>query len=370
MERHLPIYIMLRIIFFLFCIVPVISHAQGGIIARQIFKPGVKVGGEAMYEGLLEGDLTNELGFYTAKAQVNIPIKSKYGIKIQPKELLKLQNLWELRKFKSWKTYPKVVGKLFAPNAHQVFWNFNTQYTVMYGSEYYPVNEEGISLEHFSGLMRVSTGVTGLHYFKKMRVAFYNADIGFMEDRGSISRLHPNITLMGGVAKIKNPFVYYYSGIYLNYNSGRLLPIPFAGTDLRVANKARLNLTLPLQAKMSFKVNKEKRYALLMQYAGLVSGFTPQDQHLAHSTRHNFTYTYIKTSGILERKISKNLKLFLEAGWASQRRLLEFEGNTGGWFRSPDKVTKLAGSPYGYIAIYHTFGKSLFDSSVGNLLNL
>jgi|GEM_PF-1049661 len=361
---------MLRIILFLFCITPIISQAQGGIIARQFFKPGVKVSGEAMYEGLLEGDLTNELGFYTAKAQVNIPIKSKFGIKVQPKELLKLQNLWELRKFASWKTYPKLARKLIAPNAHQMFWNFNTQYTVMYGSEYYPIDEEGASLEHFSGLMRVSTGVTGLHYLKKMQVAFYSADIGFMEDGQSISRLHPNVTLMGGYAKIKNPFAYFYSGMYLNYNSGRLLTIPFVGADLRVANKARLNITLPLQAKMSFKVNKEKRYALLVQYAGLVSGFTPQDRHLPEMTRHNFTYTYVKTTGILERKISKNLKLFMEAGWASMRSFNEYESNTGGLFRKPDKVTKLAGSPYGYIAIYHTFGKSLFDSSVGNLLNL
>ncbi len=361
---------MLRILLFLFCVTPIISHAQGGIIARQFFKPGVKVGGEAMYEGLLEGDLTNELGFYTAKAQVNIPIKSKFGIKVQPKELLKLQNLWELRKFASWKTYPKLAAKIIAPNAHQMFWNFNTQYTVMYGSEYYPIEEEGISLEHFSGLMRVSTGVTGLHYLKKMRVAFYSADIGFMEDAQSISRLHPNFTVMGGYAKIQNPFMYYYSGMYLNYNSGRLISIPFAGTDLRIANKARLNLMLPLQAKMSFKVNKKKRYALLLQYNGLVAGFTPQDRHLPEMTRHNFTYTYVKTTGILEQKISKNLKLFMEVGWASQRRFNEYESNTGGLFRKPDKVTKLAGSPYAYISIYHTFGKSLFDSSVGNLLNL
>ena len=360
---------MLRIILFLFCISPTIIQAQGGIIARQIFKPGVKVGGEAMYEGLLKGDLTNELGVYTAKAQVNIPIKSKFGVKIQPKELLKLQNLWQLRKFKNWKTYPKLARKLIAPNAHQMFWNFNTQYTLIYGNEFSPIDEEGISLDQFSGLMRVSTGITGIHYLQKMRVAFYSADIGFMEDAQSISRLHPNLTLMGGQAKIQNPFSYYYYGMYLNYNSGRLITIPFAGADLRVANKARLNLTLPLQAKMSFKVNKTKRYALLIQYSGLVSGFTPRDQQMQTAMRQNFTYTYVKTTGILEQKISKNLKLFMEAGWAGSRRLREYEDNTGGLFRSPDKVTKLAGSPYGYIAIYHTFGKSLFDSSVGNLLN-
>jgi len=361
---------MLRILLFLFCITPIISQAQGVIIARQFFNPGVKVSGEATYEGLLEGDLTNELGFYTTKVQLNIPIKSKFGIKVKPKELLKLENLWELRKFANWKTYPRVFGKLFVPNAHQMFWNFNTQYTVMYGNEYYPIDDKGVSLNHFSGLIRVSTGVTGLHYLKKMQVAFYSADVGFMEDGQSISRLHPNVTLMGGYAKIKNPFVYYFSGMYLNYNSGRLLSIPFVGVDLRVANKARLNITLPLQAKMSFKVNKEKRYALLVQYAGLVSGFTPKDRHLQEITRHNFTYTYVKTTGILERKISKNLKLFMEAGWASMRNFNEYESNTGGLFRKPDKVTKLAASPYAYIAIYHTFGRSLFNSSVGNLLNL
>jgi len=121
---------------------------------------------------------------------------------------------------------------------------------------------------------------------------------------------------------------------------------------------------------MSFKVSKKKRYALLIQYAGLVSGYTPGVHHAEVAPRHNFTHTYLKTTGILERKISKNLKLFMEAGWASMRRFREYESNTGGLFRKPDKVTKLAGSPYGYIAIYHTFGKSLFDSSVGNLLNL
>jgi len=357
---------MLRIFIFLIIISPLLSNAQGGIIARQLFKPGLKLGGEAMYEGLFEGEQV--LGFYSAKAGVVVPIKSKYKLKIQPKELLNLKNLWELRKFKDWETYPKIAGKLIQPKAYQVFWNFNAQYTVMYGKDYYPAADvESESTDQISGLMKVSTGVTGMYYMQKMRAIFYSADVGFMEDERSISKLRPVFNLMAGQAKIQNPFTYYYYGLYLNVSNGRTVPIPFVGVDLRVANKMRLNLTLPFQAKMSFKINKKKRYALLVQYNGFTSGFTPDtpDKELV-KPRYNFTHTYAKATGILEQKLSKNLKVFTEIGWAGVRRFREYD-RAGG---SVNKTIKLKSSPYAYISIYHTFGKSLFDSSIGNLLNL
>jgi len=356
----------LRILIFVLTCAPLILNAQGGIIARQLFKPGVKVGGEAMYEGLLQGEQV--LGFYSGKASVVIPVKSKYGLKVKPKELLKLENLWQLRKLKDWKTYPKIARRLIQPKAHQVFWNFNTQYTMMYGKDYHALPDTPDEFkDQLSGLIRVSTGVTGIHYMQKMRAIFYSADLGFMEDGQSVSKLKPQLSLMAGQAKIHNPFTYYYYGLYINYNNGRTIPIPFVGADLRIASKARLNLTLPFQAKMSFKVNKKKRYALLVQYNGLTGGFTPDspDKELT-KPRYNFTHTYAKATGILEQKLSKNLKVFTEIGWAGMRRFREYE-RTGG---TVNRTLKLKSSPYAYISIHHTFGRSLFDSSIGNLLNL
>ncbi len=342
---------------------PLMTYGQGGIIARQLFKPGVKIGGEAIYEGLLQGEQV--LGFYSAKTNVTIPVKSKFKVKLAPGELLKLSNLWELRKIGKLKTFPKFIGSMIQPKAHQIFWNFNTQYTIMYGKDYIIENSDEPT-DQISGLMKVSTGVTGLHYMKGMQAFFYSGDLGFMEDMGSVSRMQPIVSVMGGYAKIKNPFLMYYSGLFLNYNNGRVLPIPFVGIDLRVANKARLNLTMPFQAKVSFKVNKEKRYALLVQYNGFASGFTPDYQLIDHNQRYNFTNTYVKATGILERKISRNLKIFMETGWVGIRRFNEYD-------RSGNEITrtlKLKSSPYAYISIYHTFGKSLFNSSIGNMLNL
>ncbi len=344
-----------------FC--PILLHAQGGILLRQFFKPGVKVGVETMPQSLTNSD-NPYLNLYSSKASLVVPIKSKLGVKLKPKELIKLENLKALKNIKDWKTIPKLALKIIEPNAHQIFMNFNAGYTMMDGTirpddtqTYEPFNIQ---------LYRFSAGVTGIHYRKNMRVLFYSGDLGFMESSESFSTLHPNVNALVGMGKIHSPFKFTYYGVYLGYANGKILPIPFAGIDFRVANKARLNLTFPIQAKLSFKTNKKTRLALLAQYTGFASGL---DNDNDENLRVHQNHSYLKTTGILERKLNKEVKLFVEAGWSVARRT-GWNGGTELFAKNNIRIFPYKGAPYFHVSVYRSFGKSLFDSSIGNLLNL
>ncbi len=351
-------YLLIAIIF----IAPIFTYAQGGIIMRQFFKPGLKVSAEAMPQ--TTDSYTGKLRLYNGRAGLVIPIKSKLGVKFKPKELMKLENLKELKNIKDWKTIPKLAMKVVEPDAYQIFMNLNAGYTVMDGNrrvrDFYP-NYDTTTYNMY----KFSAGVTGIHYRKKMRILFYSGDIGFVETKESFPSFHPNINALVGMGKIQSPFKFNYYGLYLGYANGKIIPVPFVGVDLRLANKARLNVTLPVQLKLSFKANRKTRYALLAQYTGFAGAWGVSEPY---NTRQHLNHSYLKTTGILERKLSKEVKLFVEAGWSHARRESWYAGIKL-LDRKITKIYRYPGAPYVNVSIYRSFGKSLFDSGIGNLLN-
>ncbi len=315
----------------------------------KFFKPGLKA--ELLYhpDQLLH---ENFLDMGNARIGLSIPIKSKFAIKA---DLSKFK--WtDLKDLGNWKKLGSNLQKYLTPKMHQIIWNVNVNYYRLQMRDVFD-NQPDFNAE--LNLVGLNTGVTGFHYLKKARVLFYSGNVGLVENISEIKGTRPHGAILGGVAQMTGINSVMYFGAYLGAGNGTVLPAPIFGFDTKIAKKLRLNVTLPVQVKLTYKQKKNKLSAYVA-LSGFLSGFENSSNQYVTGA---LTASFFKTGLNYNLKVGKRMRFYIDAGWADWRRF-----NFGVTTTEATKA-RLQGTPYIGFGIDKKLGKSLFDSSIGNMLN-
>lgn len=292
------------------------------------------------------GDDGDHLSTFKTRVGASIPIKSKLGVEMNWEKLL------EVRKLKDLLKVPRI-------KAYQIFWNINAR-SIMYDFRRAATNPYQINGGKSLWTYGLSTGVTGMHLLPKFHVLFYTGNLSFSESAGSIARLSPGFNAAVGVAKIKNPFTYYYGGIFMSYENGQFLPIPFLGIESRLGEKFWFNITLPLQIRFGMKMRDKSKLEVLASMGGNGSGFVFSNNNY----KSFFRYSHMKTGMMWNKPLNKRTRLYLEGGITLLRSARLDDVQDLGAGQNP----KLGFAPYVAGTVYHSFGKSFFGQNIGDIL--
>lgn len=324
-----------------------------GFLMNKFFKPGVKFNTEYQANRLTND---NYLDFATNRLGMSIPIKSKLGVKIDWKQF----KLTDLKALGNWKETTGMLQKYIQPKVHQIIWNGNLNYYNLYGNNFLQADSTITPFSDGLNLVGVNTGITGFHYLRKARILFYSTSIGLVENISHIKGTRPYGSVLAGVAQVAGLSSVVYFGGYLGFGNGVILPAPFLGFDVKLAKKLRLNVTLPVQIKLTYS-KKKNHLSFLVAMTGFLSGYEKDNNiHLEGP----LTTSYLKLGVNYSFKVSKKVRLFLDAGWADLRRF-----NFGSKRLDNQRPSKVTGAPYIGISFDRKLGKSLFDASIGNMLN-
>lgn len=278
----------------------------------QIFQPSLSVGGEwTLPRPMRSGDAE----LYNALAvgvQASVPIKGEIEFDLN---LDKLKN-W--KNIKSWKDVQNIGRTLPVDvSGYQLFWTANGGF-----------RSTTLSTSTDSSAHRgyyFNTGMMGLHLQRKFRLLFYQATLGFSEDGTTMRQLKPIFTAMGGQARIiKYGFILYYGG-YINYTDGRLLPIPFIGAYTALPPFFDLQITLPLQARISYRKHKNLRASAEIALSGFQTGFSRPNPLTAEAERLGMRSAHLKVSTTAEHR-TEGGRLGIELGTVLARSISLFDG--------------------------------------------
>ncbi|MDC0230884.1 DUF6268 family outer membrane beta-barrel protein [Aureispira] len=278
-----------------------------------------------------------------------IPIKSKLKLKVDWKKILTL-------KFK----------KATKLKAYQIFWNFRPKF--MYLDFVY---KNGAALNPFKNQplysYGFSTGITGVHLItkplKKPKLLFYSITLGMMEDYESIQQSPvPSFKTIIGLAHMKSLNFYWYYGLYFSYDNDQFIPAPFIGFQAKLYNKLWLNITLPVQIKLSWKVSKKLKIDIGASLSGFSTAFGYRENASAEIYRYVIGGFRIKTGLNFNFKLSPQFKLYIEMG-SYPYQLTNFR-----WDNPPFNKPELGPSTYGAVSLYYSFKKSLLGSTIDGII--
>ncbi len=283
-----------------------------------------------------------------------IPVKTKLGVKMDWSEL---KQLLKVRKLKDLKYLTRIVQ----PKAKQIFWNFNVngrqlEYTGKFIS---PIQDFANEKNYIFGL---STGITGLNYLKRRFFMIYAFNAGFSEDANSIEKIHPNATVVLGAGKLHSLKLYSYWGMMVFYTNYRILPIPFIGLEAKLSKKWHFSATLPAEMSLIHRINKKIKISARVAYDGFTTGLNNQIFPETEATRYGLRFGHLRVGPVFEAKIKKKTRISASLGWTgfqqlqlSNKREVRFNDQPNASF-------------YAQIHCSHQFGKSLFDSSIGAMI--
>lgn len=324
----------------------VCSRAATGqaFIFNQLFRPSLRLNTEYVHDFS-----NNKDQLHTGRANINliIPIKSKLDVKVKWDNILKI---------KKWKDIKKV-AKI---RAHQIFWNFRPQFTYLNFQPKAPTDYPFAQRPQLN--YGFSTGVTGVHLLRKMKLLFYSINIGINEDLRSIGKMHPSGNLLLGIAHANKLVFYWYYGIYVSYNNGRVLPAPFIGIQANLTKRLTLNITLPVQFQLSWKVSKKVKLDFITGISGFSGGFGLEDLS-TKVVRYDFSAFQLRSGLVFTAKLGKQAQLYLEAGMIPYRQV--------SW-NSKDNIFEKPNlgylNTYGAMSLFFTFQKSLLSSTIDQII--
>lgn len=285
----------------------------------QIFVPKISVGAEFQTPRPLRQNDT--VSYYTMAlgAQAQIPISGKIDVDLN---LDKLKN-W--KNIKSWKDIKNIGNSIPVDiSAYQLFWTVAGN-----------MRQQNIAFDtsgHTS--YGFSTGIAGIHLQKKFKLLFYNANIGFSEDKHTFSSLKPMFNGYIGQARVsKYGFIYYY-GAYVNYYDKRIIPVPFVGIYTGIPPFFSLQVTAPFQARFIYQKHKKLRAAAEVSFGAFQTGFeNRQSGWLPISTdsvstgnRLTLNNTYLKATTTAEHR-TEGGRISIEVGTVLWRAARFYEGN-------------------------------------------
>ena len=325
-------------------------HAQS-FIFNQLFQPSMRINSEYAPQATLPfGEGTDKISYAKMDMNFIIPIKSKLGLKVDWQEALKAA--WNFRSLKL-----KDIGKVARVKMYQIFWTARPQvYHLQYAS---PDTSLAQKLGNPQTIYGLNTGFSGVHTLRGLRLLFYSANIGFMESQTSIRKMHPSFTGLIGVVHLNRLFYYWYYGAYLNYNNGRVIPAPFFGIEANLARKLWLSITLPVQMRLGWQLNKSSKIDFNISLQSTANGYSPLDLLV---DRNFFTDWQLRVSAIYTLRLGKQTKLFLEGGMIPWRKFTLGKGVVN--YHKLDAKP----APYVGLSLYFSFRKSLLGDVVDNLL--
>jgi hypothetical protein len=312
-------YIVMRLKFFSFICLLILNislFAQSLTIKDfpQLFLPSLSVGAEGTLPRPVKS--AESVTYYSLGGgiQANVPISGKIELDLN---LDKLKN-W--KNIKNWKDIENI-GKALPVDVsgYQLFWTVNgglcnTQLTM-----------SGDSTAHLGYYFH--TGVSGLHLQKKFRLLFYQATLGFSEDKNTMSQLKPVFSAYMGQARIiKYGFILYYGG-YINYTDGALLPIPFVGIYTALPPFFDLQVTLPLQARLSYRKHKTLRASAEIAFSGFQTGYAALDPLTNDYERYRLRSSHLKIATTAEHR-TEGGRLSFEVGTVVARSAKLSQGST------------------------------------------
>ncbi|MEM6722629.1 MAG: hypothetical protein AAF598_01255 [Bacteroidota bacterium] len=322
----------------------------------QVFKPGLSLESNYLGGSIFEDENVQDL--LQNKIDLVVPIKSHYGVKVNWLDMA--QRLMELRKVED-------IGKLASaiqPKAHQIFWTFQLNHRQL---EYTPFLISGVPIRDRVNLFGAQTGISGLHYLKKRYFLLYAGTLGFSEEDSSFDELQPQFSAALGAGRILSFNSLIMWGAYVHYANGVAYPVPFFGGEFGLLKKTRLSILLPSYVKVRFGLSKKLDLVLQSQANSFTTGFSRPENLLVEgddSGRFGLAALQFRHGVLLDIQASKQFRVEFEMGYAQPNYLSFIRQNS-----EFDRYRPLA-APYFRLAFYKSFGKSLLDASLGNLLGL
>lgn len=321
--------------------VSIVAYTQAINIVNLhwIFKPGLQLEGEYFLPKETGAETAQSFGYTKVKATALIPVKGRVGLKLtNDKGLLQVP----------------VIKKGVDIRAHQIFWRIGGGV-----SEYKGLATNNIPPEY----ALITTGITGIHYIKKFRFAFYNANLSISESYTSIELPPVRADLSGGIAKVFSPTFIYFYGLSLNYNDGLFLPIPFIGFTGKISKKVNATIVLPMQANISYKVSKGLKQTAFMELRGARNGYI-HEQLIGvgpPTIRSNFGFYHLRYGTSSQLKLSKKFQLSASAAYTSNTKF-----NVAYYGEFLDDFSQTFDNSFVFEGkLNYTFGKSLLNNALG-----
>lgn len=324
-------------IYTLLFIVCFTSISYGQFLDFNIFKPSISVAAESVLKN--NGDSLS-IGINSYQASTLIPLHKKFDVDLDFKSVLKSKGLKD--------AFKRVVN----PKFHQTFARVGLGYRT-YESNLFknPVN-----------VYNFSAGITGIKLQMKsgkFRFLMYSLNVRLDEQLNEYKTISPSITGLIGAAKIFDYRSGLFYGIYANYYSKRIIPIPVIVYYYRLSKQTNVMFAFPYQAKYNFGVSENFQIGLTASLNSYVNGIA-NDSLLPRSRgeRLNFQNLNARFSTQARINLGKQTFFYLEAGWQEFNSYQYFEGY------ETIKEEKLDGNLFVRARISLVLGKSLFNSSV------
>lgn len=322
-------------------------------ILNQLFQPSIRI--NTLYNH--DFNFLNKDQLQTGQVNINciIPIKSQLSLKVKWKKMLELpfkkQPLKRAAKFR----------------AYQIFWNFRPKSMYLNlaykdSLQNHPFSSDG----HFT--YGVSTGITGIHFIakpmkKQFKLLFYSLTVGMMEDQQSIESFRiPTITALVGFAHMKSLTFYWYYGLYFSYDNGQFIPAPFFGIQAKLNKRLWLNITLPVQMRLAWKLSNKLKVDFTVGLSGFSTAFGFQNSTNGDWNRYVLGDFRVRAGLNFNIKLSAQSTLYLEGG-SFVYQLPSFRGE-----QPPFETPELSPSVYGGVSLFYAFKKSLLGSAIDGII--
>jgi hypothetical protein len=307
-----------------FLLAPAAVFGQG-IDLVQIFRPGIKLGGEYIPKADFKSGAaladSATFGAMRGNVQIIVPLKSRFEISLKNIDV----------------------------RAKQSFWTINASYR----------QPKFSNMQRTRELYSFSTGITGVKAGLRSGLWFYTVQVGMNEDLKTFGQWRP--TAGGLVAKLhiaslSSAFIYGIGGFY---NNKQFLPVPILGYFKRFSRKSNFMLVLPAQIRFGYTPSKSVRLSWQASPAGFFSGFSnaPDTLFTSKGQRLLMSYRQIKLSMALTVRFSKNARLLLEGGYLSARQIRFSDADNNRLAKY-----KIEPTPFAGFTLQLNLGKALLDS--------
>ncbi len=208
-------------------------------------------------------------------------------------------------------------------------------------------------------LYNAALGITHVRASLKNGFWFYSANLGMIEDKNYLHKVHPYF--LGAFAKIKVQGLRKHTifGVALTYNSGVFLPVPILGINRKLAKKWDINVLLPVEIALIYHPSKRLDINTKLYFStfdartgNFMPRFNLSDQIAT------MTYREIRAGVRADYKISGKYRLFLEAGTVGFRNLQFAQNQELSIEYTPNF------SPYAQLSFHLDFGKSPIGSQL------